>query len=373
VAQVPRFNEISRLDLVRQSLIDRGFSKKVAKRTSMPQRESTAKSYEHIWGKFVCWLDSRGTPDPTKVSVQVLVSYLDTLRHDGKAVSTIKAYKSCIVKTIFQLTGLCLLESGAVSDYLKNLSQEVPKERLKFPKWELCVVLRGLTCKPFEPLEQVDIRALTLKTVFLIALASAARVGELAALSAQEGYIRVKEDKSKVTLCPFQAFLAKNQRGSDPPREYAIKALHPHVPDDDPERLLCPVRAIRLYLKRTNKTRGNRKKLFLSLSPKSTSEIGANTISRWLRDTIKLTYQSQNSSEIQKLLQVSAHEVRAIATSLVAWKNVSIHDIMKAAYWRNHNTFTGFYLRDMTASTGKLQRSEGTSVVCAGKELVLDL
>ncbi len=367
-----RYNEISRVDAIRQSLVERGFPEEVAIRAAKPQRESTSRNYDSIWQKFVGWLDSRGISDPTKTTVQLIVLYLDHLQKAGRAVSTILVHKSAIVKTLYQITGFSLNESGTLADYLKNMKQNVPKNKLSFPKWELCVVLKGLRDKPFEPLDKVDIKYLTYKTVFLISLASAARVSEISALSAQEGFVRIKQDKSKVTLKPFEGFLAKNQTSMEPPREYSIKSLHQHIPFDDPERFLCPVRAIRIYLERTNRFRGDKRKLFISLCPNYSKEIGVNTISRWIRETIKLSYSSQKSSEIETLFRVSAHEVRAIATSLAAWRNVAIKDILKAAYWKSHNTFTDFYLRDMVSSTRKLNK-QGNSVVCAGKELVLDI
>jgi hypothetical protein len=298
--------------------------------------------------------------------------YLVDLKKDNKAVGTILTHKACIVKTLEQLTDQKLQESGTLADFIKNLRQESPRESLKFPKWELCVVLKGLREAPFEPLSTIDEKFLTIKTVFLVSLASAARVSELNALSAEEGFVRIKEDKSEVTLRPFDGFLAKNQRSDEPPREYSIRSLRHFAPEGDPERLLCPVRAIRVYLRRTNKFRGNRKKLFLSLKKGSKEEIGAHTISRWLREAIKTCYQMQSPAELEKMYSVSAHEVRAIATSLAVWRNTSIKNVLQSVYWRSHNTFTDFYLRNMCSTIRKLGNHDG-AVVCAGREIVLNI
>ena len=46
------------------------------------------------------------------------------------------------------------------------------------PMWDLSLVLEALKAHPFEPLETVDMKYLTLKTVFLIALSSVKRVVE---------------------------------------------------------------------------------------------------------------------------------------------------------------------------------------------------
>ena len=37
-----------------------------------------------------------------------------------------------------------------------------------------------------------------------------------------------------------------------------------------------------------------------------------------------------------------------MATSWNLHSNVRLGDILKAAQWRSHNTFTSFYLKDMT-------------------------
>ena len=57
----------------------------------------------------------------------------------------------------------------------------VPERHI--PSWDLLVVLRALTGPPFEPLETVDIKFVSLKTALLLALTSAKRVGDMQALS----------------------------------------------------------------------------------------------------------------------------------------------------------------------------------------------
>ena len=51
------------------------------------------------------------------------------------------------------------------------------------PAWDLSKVLTYLVSPAFEPLAQASFRSLTLKTLFLLALAAAKRVVELQALS----------------------------------------------------------------------------------------------------------------------------------------------------------------------------------------------
>ena len=54
-----------------------------------------------------------------------------------------------------------------------------PKTSRNLPKWNLSVVLNELTKAPFEPMKDTDLKYLTIKTAFLLALASGKRCSEI--------------------------------------------------------------------------------------------------------------------------------------------------------------------------------------------------
>ena len=60
------------------------------------------------------------------------------------------------------------------------------------PQWDLGIVLEALSKPPYEPLPEVSLKHLTLKTIFLIAMASAGRRSELQALVFDAQYIQFK-------------------------------------------------------------------------------------------------------------------------------------------------------------------------------------
>ena len=84
-----------------------------------------------------------------------------------------------------------------------------------------------------------------------------------------------------------------------------------------------------------------------------TQEICKNTISSWLKKTILLAYE-HSSEETNRIYNVKAHEVRAMASSLAFLSNVAMEDLLTACTWKNHSTFTSFYLRDLTMIKGDL-------------------
>ena len=50
------------------------------------------------------------------------------------------------------------------------------------------------------------------------------------------------------------------------------------------------------------------------------------------------------------LVQVKAHDIQAFAASKAFYSGVSVDQIMQACHWKAHNTFTNFYLKDLTWS-----------------------
>ena len=75
--------------------------------------------------------------------------------------------------------------------------------------WDLLVVLRALTGPPFEPLETVDIKFVSLKTALLLALTSAKRVGDMQALSVSPSCIQFSIAGDRVVMRPNAAYTPK--------------------------------------------------------------------------------------------------------------------------------------------------------------------
>ena len=208
-------------------------------------------------------------------------------------------------------------------------------------------MLQALTRSPFEPMNEATLEYVTKKTVFLVALGSGRRRSEIHAMSADKDCLRFAADKSKVTLLTSPGFLAKNQPPDFESPQVVIPALSPQFDRGEPERLLCPVRALRFYLEAALKVRKGRKTLFVPFKEGTTGEIRPHHVSRWIQDVVHEAYVSAQEED-QQVLQVSAHEVRAFASSWRMFnRSCSIDEIMQAAFWRSDTTFTKFYLREM--------------------------
>ena len=89
--------------------------------------------------------------------------------------------------------------------------------------------------------------------------------------------------------------------------------------------------------------------LFISFKKGHTSDIRPATLSSWLKQTILLCYKQADQQALD-LVQVKAQDIRAFAASKAFYGGVSVDQIMQACHWKAHNTFTNFYLKDLTWS-----------------------
>ena len=128
----------------------------------------------------------------------------------------------------------------------------------------------------------------------------------------------------------------------------SIKALSNLTGSDPQEVALCPVRALRWYLSRTKAIRAGRMRLFLPLSSARKTDCSAADISKWIVGTVRWAYSESSDSQL-RISRVSAHEVRALSTSLALSAGISVDDVIHAGTWRSTNSFVSFYLRDMAA------------------------
>ena len=87
-----------------------------------------------------------------------------------------------------------------------------------------------------------------------------------------------------------------------------------------------------------------------------------------VKQTILLAYENSDS-ESQQLYQVKAHDVRSMAASLAFRGGVSLNEIPEACFWKPHNTFTNFYLKDLCWHNGQILKLG--PIVSA--QLVIDL
>ena len=142
----------------------------------------------------------------------------------------------------------------------------------------------------FELLKKASLKHLTFKTVFLLALGSGKHRSEMHAWLNRN--MRHQADWSKVSLYPSSSFLSKNQLARDGPDSVApvvIPALSPSLDKSLKEdRSLCPVRALRYYLDKTQELGQNKELVFVSFRKGFSKDISPATLSSWIKQTHSL-------------------------------------------------------------------------------------
>ena len=319
-----------------------GFSGRAAGFLSGCLRESSSRLYQSRWQIFCGWCRGRGVA-PVNATVPAVVDFLIYLRQDkGLSVSAVKGYSS-VLNSVLALKGRDLSASREITMLLRSFARSVNPVELRPPAWDVSLVLQSLTGAPFELLRTCKERFLAQKTLFLLALASVKRIGELHALSYRVSHTR---NWGEVSFSYVTGFVAKTQDPSSlAPRfeGFSAPAL-PNARNNRNGRLLCPVRAVRHYLDRTAAHRPLCDRLFVTAG-RSKKEISKTTVSFWLRKTISRAYELSGTA--LPVPTPRARERCGIAPSLLFKKNFAVDQVLKAGRWRRHVTFTRHYLKDL--------------------------
>ncbi|VDI40126.1 Hypothetical predicted protein [Mytilus galloprovincialis] len=238
------------------------------------------------------------------------------------------------------------LLSGIASrrEVFLNAQPDISPEQLEIPLTSSMMPsgLSAVVGVLLEPAEKVEIKFLSYKCCFPLALASGRRRSEIHAFSTADYCLRFNRDKSSVTLLTDPAFLAKNQipgRGSEP-------IVIPALPDDPSSKELC-------HIRRTGSLRtSSNSRLFIPIN-KGKQDLSDKTISIWICKTIQLAYSSSNE-ELLNSMHVKAHDFRAISTSWALFNNSSFEEVLSADFWRTENSFISHYLQSLATEAQSL-------------------
>ena len=314
-----------------------GFSSDVARRLTRARRGSSLRIYQSKWSLYRRWCFDKGHSVSNPSIPKVAEFLLWLWRSKGLSLSAIKGYRS-MLSAVFKFRLPDLGEHHVLRSLLRSFAIERPRKSIVPPPWDLDAVLRHLMSDAYEPLSSQSLRSITKKTLFLVALATAKRVGELQALSRV-----VSSQGADLILTYVPHFLAKTERADRPlPRHFPLKSLRDFAGDLEEGSLLCPVRALRLYLKRTKGVVALGSGLFVSPSC-PTRTISKNAISFFLREVIS----GAGAVRGDEGPPLRAHSIRGVASSSSFFQNWSVQKVLEAATWRSNSVFASFYFRDL--------------------------
>ncbi len=170
------------------------------------------------------------------------------------------------------------------------------------------------------------------------------RVGDLQALSVNPVCLEYGPNNSNLVLKTRLGYVPKVI--STPFRSQVIMLSAFPPPTGSQESLLCPIRALGIYIEHSASYRKS-EQLFVGFGNRAKGgPVTKQRISRWLVDAITLAY---SSSGLQCPIGVRAHSTRGIDSSWEWSSGVSISDICEVAGWSSPSTFARFYYLDVPA------------------------
>ncbi|XDV25906.1 hypothetical protein PO909_029732 [Leuciscus waleckii] len=316
-----------------------GLPQAVVDTISSTRAPSTRRLYALKWNLFVGWCFSR-REDPRTCPISVVLSFLQDGLERRLSPSTLKVYVAAIAAHHDAVEGKSLGKHDLILRFLRGARRlNPPRNQHPVPSWDLTLVLRALQNPPFEPLHAVDLNILSMKTALLLALASIKRVGDLQAFSVDESCLEFAPDFSHVVLRPRPGYVPKVPTTPFRDQVVNLQALPPE--EADPAlALLCPVRALRCYIDRTQSFRTSDQLFVCYGGQQKGKAVSKQRLAHWLVDAIVRAYESQ---DVPCPPTLRAHSTRSVASSWALAQGASLTDICRAAGWATPNTFARFY------------------------------
>ncbi len=299
---------------------------------------STRRAYTLKWNLFVEWCSSH-QEDPRRCSIRTVLSFLQQGLERRLSPSTLKVYVAAISAYHDPVEGKSVGKHNLVVRFLRGARRLNPPRPPSLPSWDLALVLRALITAPFEPLQSVELKFLSMKTLLLTALASIKRVGDLQAFSVDDSCLQFGPADSSATLRPRPGYVPKVPTTPFRDQVVNLQALPPE--EADPAlALLCPVRALRQYTDRTQSFRTSEQLFVCYGGQQKGKAVSKQRMAHWIVDAITLAYEAQG---VPCPLRLRAHSTRGVASSWALAPGASLADICRAAGWATPNTFARFY------------------------------
>ncbi len=338
LAPAPRLVESPRMVLGRDAEVLSGLPPAVVNTITSARALSTRQAYRLKWNLFVNWCSPR-REDPRRCPIAVVLSFLQDELERTLSPSTLKVYVAAIAAHHDAVDGKSLGKHDLVIRFLRGARRLNPPRPHLVPSWDLPSVLSALRGAPFEPLQSVELKFLSLKTVLLSALATVKRVGDLQAFSVDDSGLEFGPADSHVVLRPRPGYVPKVPTMPFRDQVVNLQAL-PREEADPAIALLCPVRALHIYVDRTQSFRTS-DQLFVCFGGQQKGRaVSKQRLAHWIVEAIVLAYQARR---LPCPLGVRAHSTRGVASSWALARGASIADICKAAGWATPNTFARFY------------------------------
>ena len=151
----------------------------VSRLAAAPRRPSANIVFDDRWLHFAHWAAGQGFDllGPTAAQIDAFLYYLfDT---QGLSPQSIKGYRSILASVLSRTAMAAAVQAKMMSNMITSVELQRPRMTPVIPQWNLDIIQEALSKPPYVPLWVASLKHLTLKTVFLLAMASARRCREL--------------------------------------------------------------------------------------------------------------------------------------------------------------------------------------------------
>ena len=329
-------------------LTSQGFSTKVAARLEDARGGTTNAIYASKWKLFTVYCTDRSM-NPYAADSPCIAEFFTWLFETRKAsVRTIRGYRSALGAKLRHSSGFDPGQDEVLSQLMRSFLHERPIKARTLIKWDVGLVLRYLKTGKLSATATLSPRDLTLKLVFLLALATGKRRSELHALDRVVG--KVKNNWEAIVLRPRPEFLGKTHfatGGAGTFSEIVLPSIEKAPGFVIADLCLCPVRTLRIYLKESDKYRcDGQERLIISYMKNKLDDIKKQTVSNYLKLLVQQAYaDSAKDPSVCQDFSMKSHDLRGIAASLKASKNATMGEILASGVWASASTFLTHYVK----------------------------
>ena len=309
------------MQVVWDSLRARGVSEKASTVILKSWRGSTQKQYQVYLQKWYCFCRKRGF-DPCSVPPVKALDFLTELFEQGLGYSSLNTARSALSQVLPPEAGVSFGDLPLIRQFMKGVFQEKPSLPRYTVTWDPALLLNFL--KSQSPVEKLDLKMLTFKTVTLTLL-SARRIQTVHLLDIRN--VDLSESIVKISVGDK---LKQTRPG------YHLHELE--FPAYSPDKKLCPVFTVREYLSRTKPLRGKVTNLFISFV-RPYKPVSKSKVSSWVKTTLGLAGVD--------LTRFKPHSIRAASTSAASRISVPLGTILRTAGWSNQCTFAQYYQKEV--------------------------
>lgn len=285
---------------------------------------NTIKQYNTALKSWWLYCKNKGT-DYCDSNVTHVIEYLSEKFNSGANYSTLNSYRSALSV----LLGQEITCNNLIKRFFKGVYRIKPPAAKYKATWDPGLVLNFLS--NHFPYDSISLKNLSLKTVTLLALASAQRMQTLSLIKIKN--ITLDSEKIQIKIDD----LIKTSR----PGAYQPLIVLPFIKEN---HKICPALCLKAYLERTTSLRNQEDYLFISYQ-KPHKKVVSQTLSHWVKFILE-----KSGIDINVY---GAHSTRHASTSAAHRAGVNLEVIRQAAGWsESSNVFLKYYKKDVVSNSG---------------------